>query len=65
MHPKFGSYFASHGADPQGRCYDIQILIPTTGKILVKLDTSPFSGFGNNMVRCTVVDFSQFADLYS
>lgn len=38
--------------------------IPVTGKYLVKLDTSPFSGFGNNMLRATVVDFSQFASLY-
>lgn len=38
-----------------------QTAIPTSGLYLVKLDVTPFSGYGNNMVRAVVVDFAQFA----
>jgi hypothetical protein len=37
-----------------------QTTIPTSGLYLVKLAVSPFSGFGENMIRATVVDFGQF-----
>jgi hypothetical protein len=38
-----------------------QTTIPTSGFYLVKMDATPFSGFGFNMARCVVVDFSVFA----
>lgn len=35
--------------------------IPITGLYLVKLDVSPFAGFGFSQYRAVVVDFSQFS----